>query len=441
MRRLLYYSLFSLLWISVNSCNDDEVGAPPKPSFTVDKTSGLYNSTEFTFTVDQVGSSAVSLLPYGEEFPSKGGILIPASSFTNGKATVKFTYGDIGTFNAVAVANNHSKDGKSVKNTLSDTKAITITSDVASISDFNISGSTKAEFKNKVDSDIDSFVVQMPYGADVAKLKPTYTKSDFSKVTVGGTEQSSGSTENNFSSPVTYTVTSQNGAVSTSYLVIVNVTPVETTKNFKSVAGNVLGKKSNGKALPSDINNEDRVIVIYDTLGTSSDEFDSIAFDYALSGSFAYAKYAGKKMAAKTRLNLTSEKQVEVTAQDSSKVTYDVYAAAAPKLTLMFPLLSPSIKGVTSDFTVKLSVLNGTTVSSINTTKTVETADGVTVSSIRVTPLSTITDEDPDGVSSLFVDGTAVDYSKGAKFELTVVDTNIGVTYKVVYTATVTVLK
>src|SRR5262245_15420700 len=119
MRRILYYSLLCLLWVSVNSCKDDEAAQPPTPTFNVDKTSGLYQNTEFSFTVDQVGSNAVSLLPYGADHVNDAGILIPASSFTNGKAVVKFTYGKVGTFNAVVVANNHSGDGLSVKNTVS----------------------------------------------------------------------------------------------------------------------------------------------------------------------------------------------------------------------------------------------------------------------------------------------------------------------------------
>src|ERR1044071_9923511 len=119
MRRILYYSLLCLLWVSVNSCKDDEASQPPTPTFTVDRTSGMYNSTEFTFTVDQAGSSAVSLLPYGVDHVNDAGILIPASSFTNGKAVVKFVYGKVGTFAAVVVANNHTGDGLSVKNAIS----------------------------------------------------------------------------------------------------------------------------------------------------------------------------------------------------------------------------------------------------------------------------------------------------------------------------------
>jgi len=443
MRRLLYYSLLCLLWISVDSCKDDEVAAPPKPSFTVDKTSGLYNSTEFTFTIDQVDGNSISLLPYGTENPNVAGVSVPASSFTNGKATVKFTYSKIGTYNAVVVANNHSTDGNSIKNVYSDAKAITITSDATSLSDFTIDNATKSEFKNKVDTDIDTFQVTMPYATgdkatDITKLKAKFTASDFSTVLVGGAAQKSGSTENNFTGPVTYTVKSQDGAKTKDYLVIVKVTDIETDNTFKSASGVNNGKKSNGKALPAYIDNTAKVIVVYDTMGLAAEQFDSIAFDYALSGSFAYAKYDGKKLKAKTQLDLSAPagKQIEVTAQDSSKAPYTVYGKAAPKLKLTSS--DPQAIGVTKDFTITLNVLAGSVLTSVplNGTLDLGTATGATM---QITELSTVTADLPDGTPKDFHFGDLVNLTKGAKITLTVTDG--GVTYKVVYTVNVTVLK
>jgi len=442
MRRLLYYSLLCLLWISVDSCKDDEVAAPPKPSFSVDKTSGLYNATEFTFTIDQVEGNSISLLPYGVDNPSFGGVNVPLSSFTNGKASVKFTYAKIGTYNAVVVVNNHSTDGNSIKNEYSDAKAITITSDQTKLSDFTIENATKSEFKNKVSTNIDTFLVTMPYGfggkaTDITKLKGKFSNSDFSTVFIGSAAQTSGTTENNYSAPVTYTVKSQDGAKSTDYLVIVSVTPIETANTFKSASGIITGKASKDKVLPASIDNTTREIVIYNKLGTVAADFDSIAFDYSLTGSFAYVKYAGKKLKAKTQLDLSSSKQVEVTAQDSSKATYTVYAKAAPKLSLSLLSFDPDVIGTTTDFTVALNVLTGSepALAAIPLTAVVDPAGA----SMKITELSTVTDALPNGVPKAFTSGDVVNLTKGAKIELTVTDG--GVTYKVVYTVNVTVLK
>jgi hypothetical protein len=121
-------------WFYLSSCNDDEASAPPQTSFTVDKFTGDANETEFTFVIDQVNAKAISLLPYGADRPSLGGILV--ENFENGKATVKFKYAEVGTFQAVVVTNNHTGDGD-VKNTYSDTETITIGSDKNELKDFS----------------------------------------------------------------------------------------------------------------------------------------------------------------------------------------------------------------------------------------------------------------------------------------------------------------
>jgi len=59
--------------------------------------------------------------------------------------------------------------------------------------------------------------------------------------------------------------------------------------------------------------------------------------------------------------------------------------------------------------------------------------------SMKITELSTVTDALPNGVPKAFTSGDVVNLTKGAKIELTVTDG--GVTYKVVYTVNVTVLK
>jgi hypothetical protein len=448
MRRLLYYSLLCLLWISVDSCKDDEVAAPPKPSFSVDKTSGLYNATEFTFTIDQVEGNSISLLPYGVENPSFGGISVPASSFTNGKATVKFTYAKIGTYNAVVVANNHSTDGNSIKNVYSDPRAITITSDATKMTEFTIDKATKSEFKNKVATDIDTFLVTMPYGSDgkatdITKLKGKFTVSDFSSVFIGTTAQTSGTTENNYSAPVTYTVKSQDAAQSKNYLVIVTVTPIETANTFKSINAIATSKSAANKVLQVSIDNAGRILVVYDVQGSPAEQFDSLSLDYALTGSFAYAKYNGatKKMKAKDTVNLLSPKTIKVIPQDSvvtGPATYDVYATSrVPKLSLAFNTLLPPVAGSNSGFAITLNVLTGTDVDAIPTTADwlTDLPTGVIVSAVMIT--------EGDAAPRAFVPGGLVDYSKPVKFELTVTDSQLGggITYKVYYTATVKVLK
>lgn len=132
-------------------------------------------------------------------------------------------------------------------------------------------------------------------------------------------------------------------------------------------------------------------------------------------------------------LNLTTMQEVEVYSQDSTSAegiqTYKVYAVDAPKLALSFPALNPDpAAGVEpTNFDLSINALKGTDLASINTVASTTDPAGVTVLGMTV-----------DGAP--FVNTTAVDYSEPVAFELTVKDDNIGVTYTVVYTVTVTVV-
>ena len=428
MRRILYYSLVCLLWVSVNSCKDDEASQPPTPTFTVDRTSGLYNSTEFTFTIDQVGSNAVSLLPYGDDHPNDGGILIPASSFTNGKAVVKFTYGKVGTFNAVVVANNHTGDGMSVKNTLSAPTAITITSDATDLSEFSFEKSTKTES----DGTAHTITVTVPYGTDLTTLKGKFTASDFATVTVNGNAQVSGTTANNFSSPVTYKVTGQNGTAFTNWVVTVVVTPIETDHTFKSASGVVASKgKTAGRALPGFVDNTNHVVVVYDTIGTGATRSDSVSFVFALNNSFGTAKIGTKVLKDADTLNLNADKVVTLTAQDASSADYALAFRAAPRLNVAFATLNPTVSGKSNgDWAVNLDVLNGTTVTALTPTLTFDTPVGAVVGAIQT--------QVGDAAPVVYAGG-ALDFTKPVTFIVAVTDA--GVTYDVKYTVTVTVVK
>jgi hypothetical protein len=428
MRNKIYYLMLCLLSLGAISCSDeaDSVSSPPAASFTVDKTSGFYGVTEFTFTITQVSSNSISLLPYGVENPSLGGVLVP--SFKDGKATVKFTYAKAGIFNAVVVSNNHSTDGKSVKSTYSSVTAITINSDKAEITAFSFPISTKTT----IDQTAKKIDIVVPYGTNVTKLIAAFTASDLSTVTVGSTVQKYERTENNFTSPLTYVVKSQDGTKTTSYLVTVIITPVEKLTSFKSISAIATSTSAKSKGLLAAVDYTLKNIVVYDTIGTVIDKFDSITFKYELDGKFANAKYATKKL-ADSRLDLTSTKQVTVLSQDSvagTTVTYNVYSARAPKLTLSFNTLNPIVKGKPTNFDIGMSVLNGTVVTAIPTTATIDLPSGVTVGSMTA-----------NGVS--FTSGGSVDYTKDVTFELTVTDSNIGggITYKVLYTVKVAVLK
>jgi hypothetical protein len=311
----------------------------------------------------------------------------------------------------------------------SDPISITITSSSKSLSAFAFDDIST---ETTIDEEAKTIEVTVPYGTDVTKLKAAFTASAFSKVTVGGVDQVSGTTENNFSTAKVYKVTADDGT-SSDYTVTVNVTPIEITNTIKSISATAVSTAADEKELAVAVDNTARTIVIYDTLGTPSTQFDSIQVGYALDGEFAILKYDGKVLGQDSRLDLTSALEFEVFSQDSANAggiqTYSVHAVAAPKLGLSFPLLIPDpAAGVEpTNFAIDIDVLDGTDVSSINTVASTSSPAGVSVTGMKV-----------DGVA--FVSGTDVDYSEPVELELTVNDTNEGVTYTVTYTVTVTVV-
>ncbi|HEY0742433.1 MAG TPA: hypothetical protein VGD40_13255 [Chryseosolibacter sp.] len=418
------------LILFMNSCNDDEVSPPPKTTFTVDKTSGLANDTEFTFVIDKVDAKTISILPYGTEKLTLGGQ--PVTNFVNGKATVKFKYAKVGTFNAVVVTNNATGEGE-FANTYSDPIAISITSDKTSLSDFTIEGATDVDVTGS------NITVTMPYGTNPATVKPKFTAAAFSTVTVDGTAVTSGSTTVNLSTPKTFRVTANNGTATADYNVTVVVTPVETDRTIASVTPKLGSKGLDDKTVQAYVDNAAKRVVIFDTLSTAA-RFDTVKIGYELGGSFSNLKYAGKKAAQDFVLNLTTDKTVTVTGQDSvanpTPDSYTVTWASAPKLELAFNGLNPVVEGTTGNFTIGLNVLTGTDIETLVPTATIETNGGATVVSTSTVTL----DEDDEEVVTPFVSGvTPVDFTDPVVFRLEVLDSR-GFTYYVDYTVTVTVV-
>ena len=75
-----------------------------------------------------------------------------------------------------------------------------------------------------IDEGAKTIALTVPNGTVVTALVATFTNSAASSVTVGGTAQISGTTANNFTSPVAYLVTAQDGTTAT-YTVTVTVVP------------------------------------------------------------------------------------------------------------------------------------------------------------------------------------------------------------------------
>lgn len=432
-------------WFYLSSCNDDEASAPPKTTFTMDKTATL-TGEDVTFVVEQVDADAIAILPYGSDETGKGGVLIPKSAFENSVATVKIKYEFVGSYSPVVVTSNFTGDGKSIERTYSDARSIVVTNDDASITEFSFDGSTKTTINQDVNPR--TIVVEMPWENDkgvhydIAALKAKYSKSNDATVKVGATTQASGTTVNNFTTPVTYTVTANDGTTST-YQVSVIQTPEEISPDLKSFTGKSISTTYKDKPIQGFIDNANDFIVALAPYGKIADVFDSVRVKYETAGKFSIVHYpatAADTLAQDSLLNLViTQKSITVEAQaGANKATYPILHAIAPNLELSFIMLDPDVIGKTEEFGITLRVLKGTTLTAISTTAATPTNAGQVVTLMETVPID---NDNTNNTPVPFVSGGLVNFSTPVKFILTVTDANLGKTFKVEYTATVVTLE
>lgn len=427
-RKFTTYLLVCAVLFVLTRCNEDEAESPPKSSVTVDSNEGMAFETVFTFEIDQVNADNITLYPYGRAKASWG--TVPVTSFENGVATVEFTYTHVGVFDVVVVTNNHTDDGN-FKNTVSESISVDVTSDRAFLESFGF-GSVIEE----VDEDATTVDVTVPYNGFVAsKAKATYVTSEFATVTVNGVEQTSESSEVDFTNPVVYRITSHDGSTTKEYTVTVTVTPPEQDPDIKTFIGKLTSVgKIKDREVPGYIDNTNRIIVLYDTLpvdeASYTGYYDSVQISkYEMVSEFAFINYDGKRLTDQ-RLNLSTSAEVTAYAQDSTNVSedYTIYAVIAPKLHLTTTNLAPNVEGDITGFNINFNLLDHTNLSSIQLEEMVELPSNTTLLSIKA-----------DG--DAFSDGDFVDLTEPVDFEVTVHNNTLNIDYTVTYTVAVTKLK
>ena len=118
------------------------------------------------------------------------------------------------------------------------TCAVTVVSSDKAITAFSI-GSANGPMNGNINGT--AIAVTVPYGTNVTALVATFATTGTS-VKVGSTVQASGTTANNFASPVTYMVTAQDGSTQTytvTVTVALNTAKAITAYSFVSVAATV----------------------------------------------------------------------------------------------------------------------------------------------------------------------------------------------------------
>lgn len=108
------------------------------------------------------------------------------------------------------------EDGKTTKN-------YTVTVTVLPNTEAKITAYSISNVDGTIDEANGTINLELPYGTDVTDLVANFTLSAEATAKVGDTEQTSGTTTNNFSSPVTYVITAEDGTTTKNWTVTVNV--------------------------------------------------------------------------------------------------------------------------------------------------------------------------------------------------------------------------
>ncbi|MFO7670711.1 MAG: hypothetical protein R6W31_13710 [Bacteroidales bacterium] len=323
-------------------CNKEDI-TEPRACFSVDVTDAnvgepvtFTNCSEGKAFSIWTGDSYHAFTKYGLD----AGIAMDGETFI-------YTYPEPGTFTATIVATSYGNNGTEVYED-ADSLVIHITDGRAELIEF---GFRSPKVVGVISGhDIETIV---PFGTDLTTLKATFkTSSKFAVVTVGGVEQLSGKTANDFTNPVEFIVTAQNGNT-TSYLASAYSIP-DTAKQLISFAI---------KGVPGIFDGN----TIRVTLPAGNSNLSGLRAEFETSSSGAVVTVNGVAQTSGTTKNdFTNEVVYTVTAEDGSFNEYTVIVEEEIGfLSFGFEQLVPPVYGEISGYNLQVNVLQGTPVDSL----------------------------------------------------------------------------
>jgi hypothetical protein len=220
-----------------------------------------------------------------------------------------------------------------------------------------------------------SITATVPFGTDVTSLVATFSTTG-TGVTVGAMTQVSGTTSNDFSSPVTYVVTAAD-ATTQSYVVTVNVA-ANTAKDITSFQFLTVKNAGLSANVTATITGTDITAI----LPFGSDLTNLVATFSTTGDSVAVAGV--EQVSGVTANNFTTPLQYTVTAADGSTQVYTVTVInsfSSAKNITAFSILG--IDGIISGTNISLVVPNGTDLTALIPTITIT---GVSVSPGSLVP-------------------------------------------------------
>jgi uncharacterized repeat protein (TIGR02543 family) len=243
--------------------------------------------------------------------------------------------------------------------------------------------------------------VTVPYGTNVTALVANFTTTGAS-VKVGSTTQASGTTANNFTSPVTYTITAGDGSTQ-DYVVTVSVAanPAKALTAFSFTSPAATGT----------INESVETVAVTVPFGTN---VTALVASFATTGTSVKVGSA-TQVSGTTANNFTSPVTYTITAGDGSTQDYVVtvtIGANTAKILTEFSLASPSATGTINESakTVAVTVPFGTNVTALVATFTTTGASVKVGSAVQVSGTTANNFSSPVTYTVTATDGSTQDY-------------------------------
>ena len=225
-----------------------------------------------------------------------------------------------------------------------------------------------------------TITLTVPYGTNVTALVATFTHSNLASVKVGGNAQSNGVTQNDFSSPLTYTVSAQDNSTQ-NYTVIVVVSP-----RIKSAAKDITAFS---------ISNPNTVCVINGTSITATVPYASnvtnLIATFLVSDSAKVSVNTVAQVSGTTSNDFSSAMVYTVTAEDGSVKNYIVTISIAAKvLSSAKDITSFSIKTPATNCTINGTDIKATLPYGTNVTKLVAIFNASALSTVTVNSVNQV---------------------------------------------------
>jgi hypothetical protein len=207
-----------------------------------------------------------------------------------------------------------------------------------------------------------TITVTVPSGTNVTNLIAQFALSTGATAKVGTTSQISGQTANNFSTPVTYIVTAEDGSTTKSYLVIVNV-----QQGPKSNACDITSYGFTSPQATGVINGNTIIVTV-----PSGTNVTNLIAQFGLSTGATAKIGTLAQVSGQTANNFTNAVTYIVTAEDGTTTKqYNVIVNVqqAPKSNACdltsFKLVSPNVIGVINGNVITLTVPAGTSLTNL----------------------------------------------------------------------------